>query len=119
MLSGYRPFPDGFVATVVRDGQLERVAPAFRGAGVVEGVGNGALHRIAFEQDPLPVECGRIAAYAGEVVSQAEGDAARSDRLSGFEAGSMRGGTVSATTQKSPNVRVERVTAPFLYFPPA
>ena len=32
MLSGYRPFPDGFVATVVRDGQLERVAPAFRGA---------------------------------------------------------------------------------------
>ena len=30
--------------------------------------------------------------------------------------GSMRGGTVSATTQKSPNVRVERVTAPFLYF---
>ena len=87
MLSGYRPFPDGFVATVVRDGQLERVAPAFRGAGVVEGVGNGALHRIAFEQDPLPVECGRIAAYAGEVVSQAEGDAARSDRLSGFEAG--------------------------------
>ena len=84
MLSGYRPFPDGFVATVVRDGQLERVAPAFRGAGVVEGVGNGALHRIAFEQDPLPVECGRIAAYAGEVVSQAEGDAARSDRLSGF-----------------------------------
>ena len=66
---------------------MERVAPAFRGAGVVEGVGNGALHRIAFEQDPLPVECGRIAAYAGEVVSQAEGDAARSDRLSGFEAG--------------------------------
>ena len=86
MLSGYRPFPDGFVAAVVRNGQLERIAPALRGAGVVEGVGDGSLHRIAFEQDPFPVERGRITAYAGEVVPQAEGDAACSDRLFGFEA---------------------------------
>lgn len=87
LLSGYRPFPDGFVAAVVRNGQLERIAPALRGAGVVEGVGDGSLHRIAFEQDPFPVERGRIAAYAGEVVPQAEGDAACFDRLFGFEAG--------------------------------
>ena len=115
MLSGYRPFPDGFVATVVRDGQLERVAPAFRGAGVVEGVGNGALHRIAFEQDPLPVKLPmpeKLSRRRKVMLRVLIGSPA-------LKRGSMRGGTVSATTQKSPNVRVERVTAPFLYFPPA
>ena len=51
----------------------------------------------------------RIAAYAGEVVSQAEGDAARSDRLSGFEAGldAWRNG-VGHHAESRPNVRVEK-----------